>query len=54
MDGSVEKGRRHEVVPVYREQYAGFVSACIASREDDETVQDAEKKADTLWPFDLR
>ncbi|KAK6404292.1 hypothetical protein LTR81_020874 [Elasticomyces elasticus] len=54
MDGWIEEGRWHEVVPIYREQYAEFVSACIASREEDETAEDAEKKADKLWPFDLR
>lgn len=53
-DGWVEGGRWDEVVPVYREQYAEFVSACIASREEDETEGDAERKADALWPFDLR
>ena len=54
MDGWIEDGRWDEVVPIYREQYAEFVSACIASREEDEKVQDAEKKANELWPFDLR
>ncbi|KAK5689299.1 hypothetical protein LTR17_026357 [Elasticomyces elasticus] len=54
MDGWIEEGRWHEVVPIYREQYAEFVSACIASREEDETAEDAEKKVDKLWPFDLR
>ncbi|KAK6381113.1 hypothetical protein LTR81_027610 [Elasticomyces elasticus] len=54
MDGWIEEGRWHEVVPIYREQYAEFVSACVASREEDETAEDAEKKADKLWPFDLR
>jgi hypothetical protein len=50
----VEAGRWDEVLPVYREQYAEFVSACITSRVEDETVEDAQKKADRLWPFDLR
>lgn len=53
-DGWIEEGRWDEVVPIYREQYAEFVSACIGSREQDETVQDAEEKANKLWPFDLR
>lgn len=54
VDGWVEEGRWEEVVPVYREQYAEFVNACIASREEDETEDDAKRKADKLWPFDLR
>ncbi|KAK3612843.1 hypothetical protein LTR56_028211, partial [Elasticomyces elasticus] len=54
MDGWIEEGRWHEVVPIYREQYAEFVSACIASREEDEPAEHAEEKADKLWPFDLR
>lgn len=53
-DGWVEKGRWDDVFPIYREQYAEFVNACIESREQDETVQDAEEKANKLWPFDLR
>lgn len=53
-DGWIEEGRWDDVVPIYREQYAEFVSACIASREHHETVQDAEEKANKLWPFDLR
>jgi hypothetical protein len=53
-NGLVEAGRWDEVLPVYREQYAEFVSACITSREDDETVEDAERKADRLWPLNLR
>jgi len=53
-NGWVEEGRWDEVLPVYREQYAEFVSACIASREEDETEEDAVEKADRLWPFDLR
>ncbi|SMQ47571.1 unnamed protein product [Zymoseptoria tritici ST99CH_3D7] len=53
-DGWVEEGRWNEVIPVYREQYAEFVSACIASREEDENEEDAKRKADALWPFDLR
>ncbi|KAM0714559.1 hypothetical protein Q7P37_009855 [Cladosporium fusiforme] len=53
-DGWVEEGRWNEVVPMYREEYAGFVKTCVASREEDETEEDAEKKADKLWPFDLR
>jgi hypothetical protein len=47
-DGWIEEGRWDEVVPIYREQYAEFVSACIGSREQDETVQDAEEKANKL------
>lgn len=54
MDGWVEAGRWDEVVPIYREQYAGFVKSCVASREEDETVEDAHEKADRLLPFDLR
>lgn len=54
MDGWIEEGRWNEAIPIYREQYAEFVSACIASRGDDETEEDAEKNADKLWPFDLR
>lgn len=54
MDGWVEEGRWEEVVPVYREQYAEFVSACIVSREEDESEDDAKRKADALWPFDMR
>jgi hypothetical protein len=54
MGGWVEAGRWDAVVPVYREQYAEFVESCIRSREVDETVEDAQKKADRLWPFDLR
>ncbi|KAK4553092.1 hypothetical protein LTR86_009819 [Recurvomyces mirabilis] len=54
MDGLVENSRWDEVVPIYREQYAGFVRACIASREEDETEEDAQKKADKLWPFEFR
>ena len=53
-DGWVEEARWDEIVPVYREQYAEFVSACIASRKEDETEEDAERRADALWPFDLR
>lgn len=53
-DGWVEEGRWNEVVPMYREEYAGFVKACVASREEYETEEDAERKADKLWPFDLR
>ena len=53
-NGCVEKGRWDEVLPVYRQQYAEFVNACVASREADETVADAVKKADRLWPYDLR
>lgn len=53
-NGWVEEGRWDEVLPVYREQYAEFVSACVASREEMETEEDAVKKADRLWPFDLR
>ncbi|WPH00052.1 Hypothetical protein R9X50_00287500 [Acrodontium crateriforme] len=53
-DGWIEAGRWDEVIPIYREQFAEFVSACIASREEDETEEDARRKADALWPFDLR
>jgi hypothetical protein len=53
-DGWVEKGRWDEVVPNYRDQYAKFVESCIESREEDETEEDAVRKADKLWPFDLR
>jgi hypothetical protein len=53
-NGWVEAERWDEVLPVYREQYAEFVSACVSSREQDETMEDAERKADRLWPFDLR
>lgn len=53
-NGWVEEGRWDGVLPAYREQYAEFVSACIASREEDETEQDAVEKANRLWPFDLR
>lgn len=49
----VEEGKWDQVLPVYREQYAEFVSACVASREEVETEEDAVKKADRLWPFDL-
>jgi hypothetical protein len=54
MDGWVEKGRWDEVVPVYRDQYAKFVESCIESREEDETEEEAVRKADKLWPYDLR
>jgi hypothetical protein len=54
IDGWVEAGKWDEVVPVYRAQYAEFVDSCVASREEHETVEDAKKKADRLWPFDLR
>lgn len=54
-DGWIEQGKWNEnVISVYREQYAGFVSACIASREEDESEADARKNAEKLWPFDLR
>lgn len=53
-NGWVEEGRWDEVLPVYREQYAEFVDSCIASREESETVEDAKRKADRLWPYDLR
>lgn len=53
-NGWVEKERWDEVLPVYREQYAEFVNSCIASREEDETVEDVKMKADRLWPYDLR
>lgn len=53
-DGWAEGARWDEIVPNCREQYAEFVSVCIASREEDETEGDAERKADALWPFDLR
>lgn len=53
-NGWVEEGRCDEVLPVYREQYAEFVDSCIASREESETVEYAKRKADRLWPYDLR
>jgi hypothetical protein len=53
-DGWVEKGRWDEVVPIYRDQYAKFVESCIESREEDQTEENAVRKADKLWPFDLR
>ncbi|KAI6901118.1 hypothetical protein KC334_g8287, partial [Hortaea werneckii] len=53
-DGWVEERRWDDVVHAYREEYAGFVKACVASREECETEEDAERKADKLWPFDLR
>lgn len=53
-DGWIEEERWDEAIPIYREQYAEFVSACIASREEHETEEDAMKNADKLWPFDLR
>ena len=51
-NGWVEEGRWEEILPVYREQYAEYVSACVTSREEDETEQDAVNKAYRLWPFD--
>jgi hypothetical protein len=53
-DGWIEEERWDEAIPIYREQYTEFVSACIASREEHETEEDAKKKADKLWPFNLR
>lgn len=53
-NGWIEEGRWNEVIPIYREQYAEFVSACIASREENETAEDAKKNAEKLWPFDMR
>ena len=54
MDGWVEEGRWNEVIPVYRAQYVEFVSACIVSREEGESEDDGKRKADALWPFDMR
>jgi len=53
-NGWVEEGRWDDVVHMYREEYAEFVKACVASREECETEKGAERKADKLWPFDLR
>lgn len=54
-DGWIEEEKWNEnVISLYREQYAGFVSSCIASREEDESEADARKNAEKLWPFDLR
>jgi hypothetical protein len=30
------------------------VESCIESREEDETEEEAVRKADKLWPYDLR
>lgn len=54
MDGWVEADRWEEIVPVYRKEYQDFVKACIDSREEDELESHAMRKAERLWPFDLR
>lgn len=38
IDGQIKEGKQDEVVPIYREQYAKFVSVCIESREQDKMV----------------
>lgn len=53
-DGWVEVGRWEEILPLYREEYARFIEACVASREDSESESEAVAKGERLWPFDLR
>ena len=53
-NGWAEEEKWDEVLPLYRKQYAEFMSTFVASWEDHEMVEDAVTKADRLWAFDLR